>query len=72
MFLIYVANQNVLIDCVCKVVLDRQPSTIKVFFFFLQKQNDIHYFKLIKYIRCNNIINIIAKNVKGEFVNKLT
>jgi len=48
------------------------PQPLKSFFFFLQKQNDIHYFKLIKYIRCNNIINIIAKNVKGEFVNKLT
>jgi len=34
--------------------------------FFLQKQNDIHSFKLIEYIRN------IAKNVKGESVNKLT
>jgi len=34
-------------------------------------QNDIYSFKLIEYIRYNNIINI-AKNVKGEYVNKLT
>ena len=31
--------------------------------FFRPKQNDIHSFKLIEYI---------AKNVKGEFANKLT
>jgi len=29
MFLIYVAIWNVLIDCMCKVVLNRQPTTIK-------------------------------------------
>jgi len=40
-------------------------------FFFWQKQNDIHSFKLIEYIRDNNMINI-AKNVKGESANKLT
>jgi len=37
------------------------------FFFFWQKQNDIHSFKLIEYIRIN-----IAKIVKGEYANKLT
>ena len=42
-----------------------------IFYFFLQKQNDIHSFKLIEYIRDNNMINI-AKNVKGESAKKLT
>jgi len=37
------------------------------FIFFLQKQNDIHSFKLIEYIRIN-----IAKNVKDESAKKLT
>jgi len=40
-------------------------------FFFWQKQNDIHSFKSIEYIRYNNIINI-AKNVKDETASKLT
>jgi len=39
--------------------------------FFRQKQNDIHSFKLIEYIKYNNLINI-AKIVKGESANKLT
>ena len=42
-----------------------------IVFLFLQKQNNIHSFKLIEYIRYNNIINI-AKNVKDETANKLT
>jgi len=39
--------------------------------FFWQKQNDIHSFKSIEYIRYNNIINI-AKNVKDGTANILT
>ena len=42
-----------------------------IYIIFLQKQNDIYSFKLIEYIRYNNIINI-AKNVKGKTANKLT
>jgi len=30
MFLIYVKIRNILIDCVGKVVLNRQPTTIKL------------------------------------------
>jgi len=37
MFLIYVAIQNVLIDCVCKDVLDYKLITIKLKFFFLER-----------------------------------
>jgi len=36
-------------------------------FFFSQKQNDVHSFKLIEYIGID-----IAKKVKGESANKLT
>ena len=41
------------------------------FIFFWQKQNEDHSFKLIEYIRDNNMINI-AKNVNDESANKLT
>jgi len=40
-------------------------------YFFYKKQSDIHSFKLIVYIRYNNIIKI-NKNVKDRSANKLT
>ena len=40
-------------------------------YFFDKKQSDIHSFKLIVYIRYNNIIKI-NKNVKDRSANKLT
>jgi len=37
MFLIYVANQNVLIDCVFKVFWTVNPPPLKYFFFYKSK-----------------------------------
>jgi len=52
-------------------VLNFTAEKMSNIIFFWQKQNDIHSFKSIEYIRYNNIINIV-KYVKDETANILT
>ena len=38
------AIQNILIGCMCKIILDRQSATIKLFFIILDKGYNVYVY----------------------------
>jgi len=69
MFLIYVSIQNVLIKCVFKIVLDCQPTTIKLFVLYV---DNLFYFKYLFIVIYTLIIsNISYKKKKSSKLNKI-